>query len=106
MAYMGKGGKPETVASDTLLARIVAELHLAGAYRPRYVETTALASILVPPGAYETAEATIHYLAAGADAPVIYADDARTAVALERDPEAVFEWIEAHDPDELPPSMG
>lgn len=93
------------MVSDTLVARIVAELHLAGAYAPQYVDITALASILVPPTAYETAEATIHNLAASSDAPVTYADDTRTTVALERDPDAVFAWIDAHDLGEFPPSM-
>ena len=103
---MGERRKLGPVASDTLVARIVAELHLAGAYRPRYVEVTALASILAAPTAYETAEATIHSLASSSDAPVIYLDDTRTTVALERDPGAVFAWIETHDLDEFPPSMG
>lgn len=104
--YTGRSGELVLVVSDTLVARIVAELHLAGAYRPRYVEITALASILVTPTAYETAETAIHDLATSSDAPVIYADDTRTTVGLVRDPEAVFAWVEAHDPDEFPPSMG
>lgn len=94
------------MASDTLEARIVAELHIAGAYDPKNVEISALASILTGPTSHSTAEAAICDVEDNPRSPVIYANDAETAVSLELDPESVFVWIERRDPDEFPPSMG
>ena len=94
------------MASDTFEARIVAELHIAGAYTPKNVEISALATILTGPASVTAAETAIRDVVENQNSPVIYANDAETAVSLELDPEGVFKWIERRDPNEFPPSMG
>ena len=95
------------MASDTTLkARFVAELHKRDAYLPKWQELSALA-VDVHPTAPGTAESVLREMALDDVSPVVFTPGTgRSAVSLERDSYArAKEWIERHDPSELPFGM-
>lgn len=95
---------------DTLAARIMAAVHLRGAYRhvaPGFVAVDHLA-MDVHPSAPGTAASLIRRLALDDDCPLeFYNPPDRSAVTLPgRSQGRVEAWIRRHDPDELPPGLG
>ena len=98
------------VSDNTLKARIARILYQQGAYAPNYVEVSAMESQILPDdwqGRVDGVSA-IERVALDPASPVEYADGTgRSAVWLERGSRAdvnarVKDWIERHDPSELP----
>ena len=98
------------VSDATLKARIAAECYRHAAYPPDYVEVGTVEAAILPPkweGRVDGVSA-IERVALDPASPIEYADGTgRSAVWLERGARAdvnarVKDWIERHDPSELP----
>lgn len=96
------------VSDDTYKARTGATLYREGAYIPQWMSVDDVVdeiAALAEPG---SAESAIRRAAADPQSPVVYTPGTgRSAVSLERGPRAdvnarVKDWIERHDPSELP----
>jgi hypothetical protein len=99
------------VADDTLKARVVRELYLEAAYLPRQAATDDVAMVIAPPAEQGSAHSAIERTMLASLAPVDYVDGTgRSAIAFERGQRDQInarakDWIERHDPDELPSGL-
>jgi hypothetical protein len=98
------------VSDVTLKARIAAECYRHAAYPPDYVEVATVEAAILPPewqGRIDAVSA-IDRMALDPASPVEYADGTgQSAIWLKRGPRGqvnarVKDWIERHDPSELP----
>lgn len=98
------------VSDNTLKARIARVLYEQGAYLPNYVKVSVIESKILPAqwqGRVDGVSA-IERTALDPASPVVFKPGTgRSAVALERGSRAdvdarVKDWIERHDPSELP----
>lgn len=96
------------VSDDTLKARVAGELYREGTYLPQWMAVTDLADRIAPPAEQGSADSAIERCALANLFLVTYVDGTGcSAVALGRGPRdkvnaRVKDWIERHDPAELP----
>ena len=93
------------VSDATYKARTAAVLYRESAYLPQWMSVANVVDEIADPAEIGSAESAIRRTAADRVSPVIFTPGTgRSAVSLERgDVDArVKDWIERHDPSELP----
>lgn len=96
------------VSDNTYKARTVAYLYQEAAYLPQWVAIDDVVAAIADPSELGSAESAIRRTASDRLSPVIYTPNTGdSAISLERDDRATVDerckdWIERHDPSELP----